>query len=138
MIFVRYTVVQVAAYCIDMGGFLLLWKMFDAGPIMANLGGKIAAGSFAFVAHRHVTFRSAGSGSMVGQGVRYLALLLLNIPLSSGVLAVVLMVVSNAIIGKLISDVICVAFTYWVSKSHVFTRRTKAHGNGVDVGRENT
>lgn len=122
MTFIRYGLVQVLAYLIDMGGFLLLLSMAGMAPLSANLVCKTLAGLFAFAAHRRFTFRVHGAGGSVAQGIRYFALLALNIPLSTAVLAGLLQWFGHAGLSKLAADIIILSFTYWVSKSVVFAR----------------
>lgn len=120
MQFVRYLLVQVLAYGLDMGGFVLLFGHFGVEPLIANIVGKILAGVFAFVVHRHFTFEVAEQGTSRQQGVRYFVLLGLNIPLSALVLDVVLRVIPIVVAAKFVADVISVIFTYWLSKRVVF------------------
>ncbi len=123
MTFVRYVVVQLVAYGIDMGVFLLSFQVAALGAVVANVLGKLTAGAFAFLAHRAFTFQVADGVSVSRQALGYFALLLLNIPLSSLVLFFVLRVLDSVVAAKLLSDVICVAFTYALSKYLVFVRR---------------
>lgn len=120
MTFLRYGLVQIAAYGIDMGGFLLLIAGPGLGPVVANVGAKIAAGCFAFVAHRHFTFAAPAASAMPRQALRYFALLALNVPLSSALLALLLRVIAQPAVAKFTGDVLLVAATYWVSKLLVF------------------
>jgi putative flippase GtrA len=119
-VFSRYLGVQVVAYGIDMGGFLLLSIVWP--PLPANVASKIAAGIFAFIAHRRITFKVHGDGDGHKQLLKYALLLGLNIPLSSGLLAVLLHWISPAALAKLISDVACVGLTFLLSRHFVFTR----------------
>ena len=122
MKFVRYVGVQVAAYAIDMGGFLVALYGLGVTPLPANVFGKLLAGAFAFFAHRSFTFRVVGQSNPAKQAVRYVALLAFNLPLSSVVLAGMLHLVPQPMPAKFLSDVICVAITYWLSKRFVFQR----------------
>lgn len=120
MQFARYLLVQVLAYGLDMGGFILLFAHFDIEPLLANVVSKILAGLFAFVAHRSFTFGVAEPDIKVQQGMRYFALLAMNVPLSALVLGVILWGIPMAVVAKLIADMICVVLTYWLSKRFVF------------------
>lgn len=120
MRFARYLLVQVLAYGLDMGGFMLLFMHFGVRPVMANVVGKVLAGLFAFVAHRSFTFGVQGVDGAGRQGVRYFMLLALNIPLSALVLAALLKVIPMAVVAKFSADVICVCLTYWLCKKFVF------------------
>ena len=44
MQFVRYLVIQVLAYGLDMGGFVLLFSHFGVDPLLANVICKLLAG----------------------------------------------------------------------------------------------
>lgn len=125
MTFLRYGLVQVFAYLIDFGGFLLLMSVAGMTPVTANLVCKAAAGVFAFAAHRRFTFRVSGAGGSLGQGLRYFALLGLNIPLSTAVLALLLRWIPHPAAAKFMADVLILVFTYWASKTLVFARPRK-------------
>ncbi|MFY2567224.1 MULTISPECIES: GtrA family protein [Achromobacter] len=120
MRFIRYLSVQVAAYAIDMGGFVLLSKYLHVPLLAANVISKLAAGIFAFLVHRAFTFRLQGSDAALRQAAIYFALLALNLPLSALILHAMLQVVAWPVAAKFISDVICVLFNYWLSKRFVF------------------
>ena len=123
MTFLRYLGVQLVAYGIDMGVFLLFFQTVMLDAVFANVLGKIAAGGFALLAHRMFTFQAANQTSAPRQAIGYFALLMLNIPLSSLALFLSLRAFDSAVVSKLFSDVICVAFTYALSKYLVFARR---------------
>lgn len=120
MKFVRYIVVQILAYGLDIGGFLVGCYFFGDRPIVANIIGKIVAGVFAFFAHRNFTFGVAHAGKKSQQVTMYFLLLALNVPISSAVLSIVLLVISPPILAKFIADAVCVVSNYWISKKFVF------------------
>ena len=120
MTFARYVLIQLFAYVIDMGGFLLMINAHWSGPFVANVIGKIFAGLFAFVAHRHFTFQGAQLGGSKAQAFKYFILLALNMPLSTGVLAALLMITDHPALAKVFADGICVLLTYWLSKTFIF------------------
>jgi len=136
MTFVRYVVIQLVAYAMDMGVFYFILQLGLLGPIVANIIGKIAAGIFAFIAHRNFTFQAGGNDDRTHQARRYFTLLALNIPFSSGLLTVLLMWINDPVVAKVIADVLSVALTYWLSKSFVFIKGRKA--NHVHVNERNT
>lgn len=137
MTFVRYITIQVLAYGIDLGAFLIVLNIVVVAPVLANVIAKVAAGLFAFVAHRHFTFRATDGVSARVQAVSYFVLLTLNIPVASALLALLLMFITEPIVAKFISDVICVGLTYFLSKYFIFTVRTnqarKSSSAGVDA-----
>jgi len=121
MIFVRYIGIQILAYGIDMSVFLASIYLGSLGPIISNTLGKIAAGIFAFLAHRKFTFRLDRKKYNSIQVYRYFLMLGLNVPISAVVLSVVLLVNNNPVVAKFLSDVLIVLFTFWLSKSWVFS-----------------
>lgn len=132
MRFVRYLLVQVLAYGLDMGGFVLLFAHFGVDPLVANVVGKVLAGLFAFVAHRSFTFGVAEAGGTGQRAVRYFTLLALNIPFSSLVLSAMLWAIPMAVVAKFVTDAICVFLTYWLSKRFVFLSGDAAASTVVD------
>ncbi len=122
MTFARYVAVQLAAYAIDLGLFVLLFHTATAGPIVANVVAKIAAGAFAFQAHRGYTFRIASNERIGREAVKYALLLALNVPVASGLLALLMLVVPSATASKIAADVICVGLTFMLTKHAVFAR----------------
>jgi putative flippase GtrA len=120
MRFVRYVMVQLVAYGLDMGGFLLLITWLAMEPVTANVIGKVLAGLFAFVAHRSFTFGVSGTSGTRQQALRYFTLLALNIPLSTLLLSVSLWLIPFAVVAKFIADIVLVLLTYWLSKRFIF------------------
>lgn len=120
-VFGRYVGVQLIAYAIDLGGFILASPII--GSLPANVASKIAAGIFAFLAHRRVTFKVHGQRNAHNQLIKYVLLLAANIPVSSGLLALLMQWISPAALAKVVSDVTCVAITFLFSHYIVFTER---------------
>lgn len=137
MTFVRYAAIQLLAYGIDMGLFLIVFKSGLSGPIIANVLAKLSAGIFAFFVHRSFTFRVADSSAFRHQAIRYFVLLTLNIPVASAILAVLLVWIAEPVAAKFIADIVCVALTYGLSKYFIFTgpqkcpERKKSTGVGI-------
>ena len=121
MRFARYVAVQVAAYGLDIGLFLLLFALVGWGALAANVAAKILAGVSAFLAHRYFTFESARGGNQARQAVLYVLLWSLNVPLATGLLAVFLLPGIPAVIAKVVSDIFCVGFNYVLSRKYIFT-----------------
>lgn len=126
MTFARYVAVQLVAYTIDLGIFVLLFHGGVAGPIAANVVAKIAAGAFAFAAHRHYTFRVAGRHRIGREALKYGVLLAANVPVASGVLALLMLVVPSATLAKIVADVICVGLTFLLTRHAVFGQGSRA------------
>lgn len=122
--FGRYVGVQLVAYVVDMGGFLL--ASLVVGPIAANVVAKIAAGVFAFFAHRYFTFGAHKYGDGRVQMLKYSLLLLINVPVASLVLSVLLPRISPPVLAKFVSDVICVGGTFLASRFFAFAPSRQA------------
>ena len=120
MTFLRYSLIQIVAYGIDLGSFLAFYKTGFAGPIWSNIGSKVAAGAFAFFAHRIFTFAVRHRTALGQQLVRYFAALSLNVPLSSIILAGLLNWLPNATLAKVLADILCVGISFSVAKFFVF------------------
>ena len=118
MKFVRYIAVQVATYAVDMGLFLLLFTL--AGPMIANVVAKIAAGAFAYLLHRRFTFAVPPDDGHVRPAVLYVALWSLNVPLSTALLAALLFLEAPTVAAKVVADLTCVGLNYWISKTYIF------------------
>lgn len=120
MSFARYVAVQLVAYAIDLGVFLLLLHGAATGAVAANVAAKVAAGAFAFVAHRMFTFGVRGRDHIPGQMLRYAILLALNVPLATLLLVAFSWLVSNLVIAKILADVACVGLTFLLVRHGVF------------------
>ncbi len=131
MTFVRYLAVQLVAYAVDLGVFVLLFEGGFAAPIPANVAAKIAAGALAFAAHRYYTFRIEGSQRVGREALKYGALLALNVPVASGLLAALMQVIASPTAAKIVADVACVFVTFLLTRHGVFGRvADEASGNG--------
>ncbi len=117
-VFSRYVFVQLLAYLLDMGTFVLL-GFAGVQPVAANVASKLVAGAFAFASHRRFTFGVHRQRAR-SQVVKYALLLGINIPLSSALLALLMQVVPSAILAKLLADVLGVALTFLLSRQVVF------------------
>lgn len=102
-----------------MGAFLIFIKLAMIGPLTSNVLAKVASGIFAFVLHRSFTFDLRG-GKHGRQALQYSILLLINIPLTSVVLALTINLIPYVVVAKFLSDVTCLALTYSVCKKYIF------------------
>jgi putative flippase GtrA len=123
--FFRYIIVQILAYGLDMGGFLLLLKMDIFEPVAANIAGKFTAGIFGFIANRNFTFLSSDDVDIKKQAFRYFVLLALNIPFSTAILGLFLLWINEPAVAKFLADGIGVLLTYIISKKFIFTSQTE-------------
>lgn len=121
MIFLRYVLIQLLAYGIDMGLFLVLLHSGFSSAIGCNVLAKFCAGVFAFMSHRYFTFHVNEKASISQQAIRYFSLLALNIPIASAVLALLLVWIANPVAAKFMADISCVVLTYILSKRFIFT-----------------
>ena len=120
--FVKYVGVQLVVYAVDLGGFWLFFAIAGTDVIVANVLGKLAAGLVGFVSHKHYTFRQGDSGRAVQEALTYFTLLAIHIPVSSGLLDLLLGVLPP-LPAKVLSDTICVALTFLLTRSMVFRSR---------------
>jgi len=120
MSLVRYVGVQVFAYGVDLGLFLLLLGLAGAGPVTANVVAKVGGGLFAYLSHRHFTFGVSEHRGQVRQALLYLILWALNVPLSTALLGLLVLLDAPAVVAKVVADVMCVGLNYWISKNHIF------------------
>jgi len=137
MTFIRYVMIQLFAYVLDVGVFLLALHVGLFGPIISNLIGRVLAGAFAFLLHREFTFKYNDPADRLHQAIRYLILLSANVPLSSGILAFFLMFFEDVFIAKILSDVVGVSLTFWLSKSFVFVKKEKLFTSAVNLTDDN-
>lgn len=136
MTFIRYAAIQLLAYGIDMGLFLIVLKSGLSEPIAANVLSKIAAGLFAFVVHRRFTFRVEESADIRHQAIRYFLLLALNIPVASAILALLFVWITEPVAAKFIADIVCVALTYGLSKHFIFIGKSATAGQSKSSKQE--
>jgi putative flippase GtrA len=133
----RYLLVQIVAYGLDLGTFQALIASGVSGPLLANLAGKVPAGIFAFLAHRHFTFRVRDAAGVHREAIKYFILLLINAPLSSLILAGLLRVMTHVTLAKILADVLSVGLTFMLTKHLVFARRPDPGPSATDPNSRN-
>jgi putative flippase GtrA len=116
----KYILVQLFAYMLDIILFILATSFGLLGPIISNILGKILAGSVAFIGHRVITFNDNSGEYNHKQSYRYIALLAINLPISSILLTFALLLIDNVVFAKVTADLILVLINYWVSRKWVF------------------
>ena len=115
--FTRYGLVQVLAYGVDMGSFLLLARLlplFDAGALSRGIAGLLA-----FFCHKLFTFRQKDSGTTRREAVRYFVLLIVMMPLAAGLLVLF----SNSmdkVPAKILADALCIVISFLLTRTFVF------------------
>jgi putative flippase GtrA len=120
MTFIRYILIQIAAYAIDFGWFVAATRTGLLCPVAANAVGKVLAGIFGFVAHRYFTFRVSDARNGRAEAIKYFSLLGINIPLASGLLWGALYLFANKVVAKVFTDACLVLSNYWISHRFVF------------------
>lgn len=119
LLLVRYLIVAVLAYLIDMGGYILLIK-FDFNPLVANVLVKILAAIFGFFAHRIFTYQITGSHNIGPHSIRYFGLALMYTPVATVILFLALKFIPNLVLAKFICDVLLFFAVYWVTSKFTF------------------
>jgi len=118
--FLRYNLVQIAAYGIELGTFFTALWALPGYLITANVAAKTAAGCFAFFLHKAFTFRVRGSRSVKSEAWRYVLILLGNMMLGSALL-VLLVGFMPEWAAKVASDVASVGITFLLTHYLVFS-----------------
>jgi putative flippase GtrA len=131
MTFLKYLAVQVLAYVIDMGIFILIVSLTFISPIGANVLSKFFAGIFAFIVQRKFTFNIQANYQTRKQAALYFLVLIINIPIASTVFFLTLYLVSDAVLAKFLSDIACVGISYLLSKHLIFS---KSHSTADNLG----
>ena len=122
--FLRYLSVAALGYAVDMGIFLVILYLGLAAPVIATVVAKIIAGLFGFLTQRKFTFGVDKEGRFGRQASSYFSLLTINVFAASGILAFFLLFISHPAIAKFLADVVCLIFSYYLSKHFIFTVRT--------------
>ena len=120
---IRYLIAGGLVFAFDFGVFTGLLLINAHWLFAANIIGKIAGALSGFFLHRHFTFSWQKRQSVVTQFISYGAVLLLNLIISSGL--VYLFVISmniEAIIGRLLSDIVTIVLTFLLSRNLVFSK----------------
>lgn len=121
---IRYGLVQVTAYAVDMGLFIVLSHL-GAAPLVSNAFSKIASAVFSYNAHQRFTFSASGGGGKQRQWRQialYFGLMAVNIPIASVILSLLMAIVSPLVLAKFLSDVACVFLSYLQTRYIVFRR----------------
>jgi putative flippase GtrA len=123
----KYSLIQITAYLMDYSVFIGLTYLFNAPPLESNVAGKILSGIFSYFSHRHYTFSREEKANVWPEAIRYFSVLALNVPLSSGLLALFSQFLP-LLLAKFVSDVLCVALSFKLTQSVVF-RQKSANGS---------
>jgi len=121
-IFVKYLLIQVLLYFVDYGVFIIFLFISNDTPVYANIIGKISAGIVGCIVHRRFTFNISDSHNRYAHYIKYFSILALNIPLSSGILSLLLTFFPYPKPVKFLSDVICLFISFSLLKYFAFTK----------------
>lgn len=122
----RYILIQLLAYGIEFGVFWLVLRGGGAPVAAANVAGKVAAGLFAFLAHRAWTFPGPQRRGPLAQAALYAGSLALNAGLATLLLLGLLRLDLAEAPAKLLADLGMIALTFLVSRQLIFARRGRA------------
>jgi putative flippase GtrA len=115
----RYLIVQVAAYGVDYGGFLIGIGGIGFTSVTANVLSKSTAGLVAYFLHRLFTFRSGAEGASLSEMMKYAALLSINLPVSSAALVFLERFFAPEL-AKFFADLLIVGANFVVSRHLIF------------------
>lgn len=116
----RYLLVAGIAYSIDFGGFILLIYL-KYPPILSNIIVKIVAAIFGFYSHRYFTYSIKDKANIAHHAFRYFGLALIYVPVSSGALYICLIIISNPLLAKFITDVILFILMFFITSKFTFS-----------------
>jgi len=118
--FLRYNLVQIAAYGIELSTFFAVLWMWPSYLVIANVSAKTGAGCFAFFLHKCFTFKNSSKHDIGNQARRYFLILAGNMFFGSFLLLMFVDVMPEWG-GKLLSDVISVGMTFLLTHYLVFS-----------------
>jgi putative flippase GtrA len=104
---------------IDAGGFLLL-SWLGVPPVLASAIGFMSAFVVNYGGNRRIVFRTAARGSLW----RYVTLVIVNLGLSAGLVALGIALGLVPVAAKAVSIVVIAAFNYAVMRLWVFRVRS--------------
>lgn len=121
----RYVVVGILVYGIEYCSYLLLIAYCSVAPLYANAIAKIIAGLLAYFFHRIYTFKKSFSEGLYKDFVKYVVVLLINLPLFGVIFYLVNLGGLDYKITKVIADVFCIAIAYLQTRFFVFNSTVK-------------
>ncbi len=125
ILIVRYLVVGVLIYTIDMLSFIFSFYLLDLDELIANGFAKILAGILGFLLHKKFTFQINKYKDNAIQKYRYIALLFSTVLVSVLFFYFILMIIRNPVVAKFISDILIVLLSFLISKQWVFSTEDK-------------
>lgn len=118
----RYGAVQIVGYLVDFLLFVLLFRVFGAPVLGANVVAKACAATVTFFGQKFITFEKAGTGRAVSEAALYFALVAVNGLLASGLLLLLRAALWTEA-AKIVADGIIFVLSYVVTKHIVFGDR---------------
>lgn len=121
---IRYVIIAILAYIVDLGGF---WGLIKLGndPIVSNLIVKITAAIFGFTMHRRYTYKITGNDGIAMHAFKYFGLASIYTPMSTLVLYILLNYIASPIFSKITSDILLFFITYIITTHVVFVDSKK-------------
>lgn len=118
----RYFMVGVVVYGVEYVVYLLLVLQFSILPLYANGEAKVVAGLIAYFLHRMHTFQKEFDDGIYRDFVKYLSVLIVNIPLFGFVFYVISLIGLDFKITKVMADVFCICIAYLQARFFVFKK----------------
>jgi putative flippase GtrA len=121
----RYIVVGIFVYGVEYISYLSLILYCSVAPLYANAAAKIIAGFIAYFFHRIYTFQKSFYEGLYKDLVKYVAVLLFNVPLFSVIFYAVNLFGLDYKVTKIIADIFCIAIAYLQTRFLVFNTTSK-------------
>lgn len=118
---VRYVIVAVIAYFIDMGGYFLLLQT-GTHPVSANIFVKFFAALCGFFMHRYYTYQITEVDGQKIHAIKYFGSALIYTPVSTLLLFALMFIIPHPIYSKALGDILLFVVTFWVTSKFTFTR----------------
>lgn len=121
---VRYGMVGGVVYLADLAAFLLCFTLMNLDVLAANAVGRIAGALTGLVLHDRFTFTGPKGRSGISRALRYGALLLTNILVSSALIGAVTRLADLPQVAVRIGvDVVVIVASFFISRSLIFSSR---------------
>lgn len=102
------------------GGVFLVLSWLGVFPVLASAISFMSAFAVNYGGNRRLVFRAAGSGSLW----RYITLVIVNLGLSAGLVALGILVGLSPVAAKVVSIIVIAAVNYVVMRTWVFRDRS--------------
>lgn len=117
--FIRYLLVQGFGYLADIG-FFTLFYMLGIPILTSNALGKVIASVFCFASNRSFTFADRERQPWVNEALRYAAMQIGYVLVSSCVLLAMVRFLGESIIVKFMCDCSLIVLSFAVARKFVF------------------